>query len=104
MCILNGIQIWAKDVILHIFLKKSKSAPLYVCIRGVQQKCGEQIIRDAHDRWFTKIKLREAYVLSAKIGRSGLANRNIRFSQHNQKNRNIWFGKLDYLIFPDGSY
>jgi hypothetical protein len=41
---------------------------------------GEQGIHDAHDRRFTKIKLREAYVQSTKTGQSGLVNRNIRFS------------------------
>jgi hypothetical protein len=35
----------------------------------------EQVIRDAHDMWFTKkIKLREAYVLSVKTKQSDLAN------------------------------
>jgi hypothetical protein len=51
MCILNGIQIWPRDAILHIFQGNPREMPLYVCILGVQQKyvC-EQVIRDAHDR------------------------------------------------------
>jgi hypothetical protein len=73
-------------------------------LRCATKVCGEQVIRDAHDRWFTKIKLREAYVLSARTRQSGLANRTIRFSQHNQKNGNIRFGKLDYSVFPDRTY
>jgi hypothetical protein len=52
----------------------------------------EQVIRDAHDKRFTKIKPRETYILSAKIGQSGLAN------------QNIWFGKLDHPVFPDIIY
>jgi hypothetical protein len=84
MCILNGIQIWPRDTILHIFQENPKDLPLYVCIRGVQQKCVcKQVIHDAHDSWFTKIKLREAYILSARTGQSSFINRNIRFSQHN---------------------
>jgi hypothetical protein len=39
-----------------------------------------------------------------KTGQPGLANRNIGFSQHNQKNQNIRFGKLNYLVFSDISY
>jgi type VI protein secretion system component Hcp len=52
----------------------------------------EQVICDAHDRRFIKIKLREAYVLPTKIGHPSLANQNIRFE------------KLDYLVFLDRSY
>jgi hypothetical protein len=81
MCILNRIQIWPRDAILHIFKENPRELPVYVCIRSVQQKsmC-EQVIRDAHDGRFTKIKLRESYVLYAKTGQSSLRNQNIRFS------------------------
>jgi hypothetical protein len=37
MCILNGIQIWPRDAILHIFEGNLRGLPLYVCIRYVQQ-------------------------------------------------------------------
>jgi hypothetical protein len=39
MCILNGIQIWPIDVILHIFQENPRDIPLYLCIWEVQQKC-----------------------------------------------------------------
>jgi hypothetical protein len=51
-----------------------------------------------------QIKFGETYVKFVKTGQSDLANQNIQFSQHNQKNRNIWFGKSDYLVFPNRSY
>jgi hypothetical protein len=51
----------------------------------------EQVIRDTHDKRFKKIKAREIYALSGKIGQSDLANQNIQF------------GKLEPPVFPDST-
>jgi hypothetical protein len=62
----------------YTFFKEIQESSLYmyafeVCNNSVCV-C-EQVIRDAHDMWFTKkIKLREAYVLSVKTKQSDLAN------------------------------
>jgi hypothetical protein len=37
MCMLNGIQIWPRDAILHIFQGNPRELPLYVSIQYVQQ-------------------------------------------------------------------
>jgi hypothetical protein len=37
MCILNRIQIWPKDAILHFFQGTPRVLPLYLCIRYVQK-------------------------------------------------------------------
>jgi hypothetical protein len=81
------------------FSRKFKRAPP-ICMHS---KCAtkvcvcEQVMCDAHDRWFTKkIKLREAYVLSAKTGLFNLANRNIRFSYHNEK--------MEHPVWKTGLY
>jgi hypothetical protein len=37
MCILNGIKIWPRDAILHIFQGNTRELPLYACIQYVQQ-------------------------------------------------------------------
>jgi hypothetical protein len=51
-----------------------------------------------------KLKQEKHMFCLPKTGQSDLANRNIQFSQHNQKNRNIRFEKSDYPVFPDRSY
>jgi hypothetical protein len=43
-------------------------------------KVCEQVIRDAYDKRFTKIKVGETYALSVKTGQSGLKNWNIHLS------------------------
>jgi hypothetical protein len=68
MCILNGIQIWPIDAILHIYQGNSREPPyMYASSRCNNNVC-KQVIHDAHDKKFTKIKARKIYVLSAKIG------------------------------------
>jgi hypothetical protein len=97
-------KFWPKSF-CTFFQGNPKELPLYVCIRGVQQKCVcEQVIRDAHGRRFRKNKMREAYVLSAKTGQSGLVNRNIRFLSTTRKtgtsgleNQTIWFSQTDHI-------
>jgi hypothetical protein len=87
MCILNRIQFWLKDAILHIFLGKSRELPLYVCIQYEQPMCvSEYVLRDAHNRRIITNKIVETYTESIKIRQSSLTNRTIRF------------GKLDHPI------
>jgi hypothetical protein len=49
----------------------------------------EQIICDAHDKSFTKIKVEETYALSVKTEQSNLRNWIIQFYHQNHRNRNI---------------
>jgi hypothetical protein len=70
---------------------QENSPYIYVSKRCNKSVC-EQIISDAYDKRFRKIKARETYVMSAKTGQSSLANRNIRF------------GKSDHPDFLDRAY
>jgi hypothetical protein len=79
MCLLNGIQIWPIDNILHIFQVNPKKLPLSMHPERCNQSVCKQLIHDAHDKLFTKIKVRETYFLSVKTEQSDLANWNLRF-------------------------
>jgi hypothetical protein len=74
MCILNGIQFWPLDVILHIFQGNPREPPyIYASERCNQSGC-EHVLCDAHDKRFTIIKEKETYVLSTQTGQSSLVN------------------------------
>jgi hypothetical protein len=82
VCILNGIQIWPIDAILHNFQGKSKRAPP-ICMhsrRATKSVC-EQVSHDAYDKKIITIKVGETYAISAKIRSSGFINRILQFFQ-----------------------
>jgi hypothetical protein len=86
------------------FKKIQESSPICMHLRGATNECVNMYYEMHMTGDSQKIKARKEYVLSTKTGQSGLANWNIQFSQHNQKNCYIWFGKSDYLIFSERSY
>jgi hypothetical protein len=81
MCILNEIQFLAYKAILHIFQENQEELPYIYASEWCNKCVCEHVLHDAHDKIFTTIKAREAYVLFAKTGQSGLTNRNIQFFQ-----------------------
>jgi hypothetical protein len=81
MCILNGIQIWPIDVILHIFQENPIELPYIYASERCNKNVCEQVIHYAYDKSFTKIKARETYVLSTKTEQFDLTNWNLRFFQ-----------------------
>jgi hypothetical protein len=89
---------------LYIFQENPRELTLYVCIRGVQQKCVNMYYMMHMARGSQKIKAGETYALSAKTRQSVLGNWIIRFCQQSHKNRNIRFIKLDSPVFPDTTY
>jgi hypothetical protein len=101
MYILNEIQIWPIDAILHIYQGNLRELPFMYASGRCNNNVCEHIIRDAYDKRFTKIKATRTYVLSAKIEQSGLAKRNIWFCQQNWI---IRYEKLDHPDFPDIAY
>jgi hypothetical protein len=51
-----------------------ESSPYMYAFEGCNNNVCEQVLCDAYDKWFMKIKAGETYVLSAKTGQSGLGN------------------------------
>jgi hypothetical protein len=105
MCILNGIQIWPRDAILHTFqgnprelphIYKSDKCNNFVCVNMYYVM---HIIGGSQ-----QLKFGETYAKSTKTGQSDLGNQIIWFCQQNHKNWNIWFIKLEHPIFPDSVY
>jgi hypothetical protein len=99
MCILNGIQIWPKDAILHIFQGNPRELPpISMHPRGATNVCLNKYYMMHMKRGSQQLREKELYVLSAKTRQSSLANQNIRFCQ---QNRTLRFGKLNLRFFPD---
>jgi hypothetical protein len=63
MCISNGIQIWPKDVISHIFKENQESSPYIYASDMCNNFVCEHELRDAHDRRITTNRL-EKHMLS----------------------------------------
>jgi hypothetical protein len=98
MCILNEIQIWPKDVILHIFKEIQESSPyIYTFDKCNKFMCVNMYYVMHMIGGSQQIKFGETYAKSAKIRQSG-------FARQDQQNQKIWFIKPEPLIFPDSAY
>jgi hypothetical protein len=100
MCILNGISIWSRDVILHTFEENLREPPyIYASDKCNNFMCVNIYYVMHMAGGSQQLKFGETYAKSVKIGQPDLGNWIIQFCQQNHKNRNIRFLKLEYPIF-----